>query len=91
MNNGGFNKMLNGVPVKYRQYGKDKTVIVKNIKFDKELAENINRIIKIFNDSEKVLKLNNDLLINIAVDGFLNGFDDENDLFIELKTRALEL
>jgi len=91
MNNGGFNKMLNGVPVKYCQYGKDKTVIVKNIKFDKELAENINRIIKIFNDSEKVLKLNNDLLINIAVDGFLNGFDDDDDLLSELKNRALEL
>ena len=83
--------MLNGTPIKYKTYNKEKEVISKNIKFEKDLAENINRVISIFNSNEKALKLNNDLLINIAVDEFLNGFDSEDDLFMELKNKALEL
>ena len=83
--------MLNGTPIKYKTYNEEKEVISKNIKFEKDLAENINRVISIFNSNEKALKLNNDLLINIAVDEFLNGFDSEDDLFMELKNKALEL
>ena len=83
--------MLNGTPIKNKTYNEEKEVISKNIKFEKDLAENINRVISIFNSNEKALKLNNDLLINIAVDEFLNGFDSEDDLFMELKNKALEL
>ena len=65
--------MLNGTPIKYKTYNEEKEVISKNIKFDKDLAENINKTIAIFNSNEKALKLNNDLLINIAVREYLEN------------------
>lgn len=70
--------MLNkDVPVKYKRYnGKD--FVLKNIRFDKVTAENINKTIAVFNNKEKVLKLNNDVLINLAVKEFLNDNDIED-------------
>ena len=77
--------MLNGTPIKYKTYNEEKEVISKNIKFDKDLAENINKTIAIFNSNEKALKLNNDLLINIAVREYL-----ENTNVPEIKEKILK-
>ena len=78
--------MIKDIPVKYRRYKADKQVIVKNIRFDKDTAENINQVIAIFNKNEKVLKINNDLLINLAVREFLSDLDIE-----DLKEKLLKL
>lgn len=80
------NLMLDGVPIKYKMYNEEKEVISKNIRFDKELAEEINKTIAVFNNKEKVVKLNNDVLINIAVSSYLKNLD-----FNELKAEALKL
>ena len=67
--------MINGTPVKYKTYKEEKTVIMKTIRFDKPVAEDINKTIAMFNANEKVIKLNNDLLVNLAVQQFLNDYD----------------
>jgi len=70
--------MLNDVPVKYKRYNGNKEFILKSIRFDKVTAEKINKTIAVFNNKEKVLKLNNDVLINLAVKEFLNDNDIED-------------
>lgn len=66
--------MINGTPIKYRTYKEEKTVISKNIKFDKPVAENINRTIAMINLNEKMIKANNDNIVNLAVREFLCNY-----------------
>ena len=70
--------MLGGIPAKYKIDNNKRTVISKNVKFNKDVGLQINQVIKIFNDNSKAVKLNNDLFLNI-----------ENCLS-ELKHKALE-
>ena len=37
------------------------------------------------------MKINNDVLVNIAVNEYLNSFDDDAALLHDLKIKALEL
>ena len=83
--------LLNETPVKYRKAKEEKNFITKNIRFEKPIGENINRVISTFNKSEKVMKINNDVLVNIAVNEYLNSFDDDAALLHDLKIKALEL
>lgn len=78
--------MLNDVPIKYKKYNGNKEFISKNIRFDKDTAENINKTIAVFNNTEKVLKINNDVLINLAVREFLIDLDMQ-----DLKSKVLKL
>lgn len=78
--------MLNDVPIKYKKYNENKEFISKNIRFDKDTAENINKTIAVFNNTEKVLKINNDVLINLAVREFLIDLDMQ-----DLKSKVLKL
>lgn len=77
--------MLDDTPLKYKESSKEE-FISKNIKFDKDLGEKINRTISNFNKNEKVIKINNDVLINIAVRSYLENVDFES-----LKAEALKL
>ena len=70
---GGFNQVLNDVPIKYKVYDKEKTVIRKNIKFDKDIAEKINYAISLFNQENKIMKINNDVIINVGMKEFLSN------------------
>lgn len=78
--------MINDLPVKYKKYNKNKEFVAKNIRFDKVTAEKINKTIAIFNSTEKVLKINNEVLINLAVREFLDDLDMQ-----DLKEKVLKL
>ena len=82
--------MLNGTPIKYKQYEKEKKVIRKNIKFDKAVAENINYWISVFNRESRVIKLNNDSFINIAVSEYMKSLEDLENVITELKHKAID-
>lgn len=82
--------MLNGTPIKYKQYGKEKKLIRKNIKFDKDVAERINYWIGFFNGESRVIKLNNDSFINIAVSEYMKSLEDIENVITELKHKAID-
>ncbi len=55
----------------YKKY-KGKHVVKKQTTFSAELAEEANKIMAIFNSNVYGLRLNNNVLINIAVRSYLN-------------------
>lgn len=84
--------MLRNKPLKYN----DKTnvnnanVITKNIRFDGGNAIRINTIIRKFNNENQILKMNNDIILNLIVNAYLEKFDSDNVIVDDLKKRALE-
>jgi len=82
--------MLEGIPAKYKIDNNKRTVISKNVKFDKEVGLQINQVIKIFNDNSKAIKLNNDLFLNIAVSEYIKYLESIENCLSELKHKALE-
>lgn len=82
--------MLNGTPIKYRKYEKEKKVISKNIRFEKDVAEKINWVISFFNKESKVIKLTNDSFLNIAVSEYIKHLEDSEDVIKELKHKAID-
>ena len=53
--------------VNFLQYKEDRKIIERRIKFKKELAEATNIIIAVFNKESEVIKINNSILVNIAM------------------------
>ena len=82
--------MMNGTPIKYRKYGKEKTAINKNIRFDKDVAERINYWICVFNRESRVIKLTNDSFINIAVSEYMKRLEDTENVITEIKHKAID-
>lgn len=78
--------MLEDVPMKYKIGSNEKEVIRKNIRLEKNLNDKLIKTIAEFNKSEKVIKLNHETLINLALKDYLANVD-----FVELKKEALKL
>ena len=82
--------MLGGIPAKYKIDNNKRTVISKNVKFNKDVGLQINQVIKIFNDNSKAVKLNNDLFLNSAVSEYIKYLESIENCLSELKHKALE-
>lgn len=82
--------MVDSIPAKYKIDNNKRTVISKNVKFNKDVGLQINQVIKIFNDNSKAVKLNNDLFLNIAVSEYIKYLESIENCLSELKHKALE-
>lgn len=76
----------------YRKYPNEQKAINRKIVFNKSVAENINLLIAVFNAEEKALRLNNSILINIAMEYYFKAINDmgEETAIKELRNKVLD-
>lgn len=78
--------------VNFLTYSEDRKTIERRINFKKELAEEINTVIAVFNNESEVVKINNSILVNVAMNCFfkqLEGLTEEEIVEI-LEEKALK-
>lgn len=84
--------MLKNKPIKYFNGMENESEhITKNIRFEKKIAIKINSLIRKFNQDNKVLKMNNDIFLNVIVQEYFERFEDDKAIMDDLKKRALEI
>lgn len=77
--------------VNFLQYKEDRKIIERRIKFKKELAEATNIIIAVFNKESEVIKINNSILVNIAMNCLIKQLNKlpEDEIIQILEEKAL--
>ena len=77
--------------VNFLQYTEDRKIIERRIKFKKELAEATNIIIAVFNKESEVIKINNSILVNIAMNCLIKQLNklSEDEIIQILEEKAL--
>jgi len=77
--------------VNFLQYTEDRKIIERRIKFKKELAEATNIIIAVFNKESEVIKINNSILVNIAMNCLIKQLNKlpEDEIIQILEEKAL--
>ena len=77
--------------VNFLKYTSDKKRIERRIKFKKALAEEVNKIIAVFNNESEVLKINNSILVNISLNCLLKKLAElpEEEIIQVLEEKAL--
>lgn len=77
--------------VNFRKYPNEQKVVNRKITFKKSVAENINLIISVFNNEEQALRLNNSILLNIAMEHYFQAINDidEESAIKELRNKVL--
>jgi len=77
--------------VNFLKYTSDKKTIERRIKFKKALAEEVNKIIAVFNNESEVLKINNSILVNISLNCLLKKLAElpEEEIIQVLEEKAL--
>lgn len=72
--------MNNENNLEYKKYDDSQTVIQRQIKFKKEIAEGINKTMAEFKADNYGLKMNNSIFVNIALSyylSFMESLDDD--------------
>lgn len=82
-------KKLNNVT--YKTYDDSQVIIKRQINFKKEIAEAINKIIAKFKELNYGLKMNNDILVNIALSYYISFLEiqDEEEAMEILKNNVI--
>jgi len=77
--------------VTFLTYTEDRRVIERRINFKRELAEEINVIIAVFNKESEVVKINNSILVNVAMNCFFKQLEHltEEEIIEILEEKAL--
>ncbi|WP_405297913.1 hypothetical protein [Methanobrevibacter sp.] len=77
--------MNNESNLAYKKYDDSQAVIQRQIKFKKEIAEGINKTMAEFKATYYGLRMNNDILVNIALSYYLSFIESlEDDEAMEL-------
>lgn len=64
--------MINKKEINYKQYPKEQGTVQRRIFFEREVAEDVNKIIAIFNSELTGFRLNSSVLINIVLRDFFS-------------------
>ena len=77
--------------VKPVRYTEDRKTLSRRISFKRLLAEDINTVIAVFNNESEVVKLNNSILVNIALNCFIRQLEQlpEEEAIEYLEKKAL--
>lgn len=57
------------------RYTEDRKTLSRRIEFKRVLAEDINTVIAVFNNESEAVKLNNSILVNIAMNCFIKQLE----------------
>lgn len=78
--------------IKFVKYTEDRKKVDRRITFKKDLAEETNKTIAVFNNENEVVKLNSTILVNIALNCFFKQLENlsEEKAIEYLERRALE-
>ncbi len=85
-----FKEKRNGV--KSVRYTEDRKTLGRRINFKRALAEEINVLIAVFNNENEAVKLNNTIVVNVALNCFLKQLENipEEEALAYLEKKALE-
>ena len=74
------------------RYTEDRKTLGRRIGFKRPLAEEINVLIDVFNNESEVVRINNSVLVNIAMNCFLKQLEKipEEEALEYLEKKALE-
>jgi len=74
------------------RYTEDRKILGRRIGFKRALAEEINVLIDVFNNESEVVRINNSVLVNIAMNCFLKQLEKlpEEEALEYLEKKALE-
>ena len=74
------------------KYTEDRKTLGRRIGFKRPLAEEINVLIDVFNNESEVVRINNSVLVNIAMNCFLKQLEKlpEEEALEYLEKKALE-
>lgn len=77
--------------IKFKKYKKNKKRIQRRIFFEKDIAEDVNRIIAIFNSEFTGFRMNSSIFINIVLRDFFSYLKtlDENEAMEILKNNLI--
>lgn len=77
--------------VKPVRYTEDRKTLSRRISFKRLLAEEINTVIAVFNNESEAVKLNNSILVNIAMNCFIKQLEQltEEEAIEYLERKAL--
>lgn len=64
--------------IKYRTYG-GQSEITRRLKFQRGIAEDLNKLIAVFNHENKFLKLDNSLIINAVLNNYFRELDNKTE------------
>lgn len=80
-----------GKGINYIQYTEDKKTVERRIKFKKDLAEEVNKLIAVFNNDSEAVKLNNSIVVNVALNCLIKQLTNlpEEEIIQVLETKAL--
>ncbi len=78
--------------VKAVRYTEDRKTLGRRIGFKRALAEEINVLIAVFNKENEAVKLNNTIVVNVALNCFLKQLEkiSEEEALAYLEKKALE-
>lgn len=78
--------------VKSVRYTEDRLTLGRRISFKRALAEEINVLIAVFNNENEAVKLNNSIVVNVALNCFLKQLENisEEEALVYLEKKALE-
>lgn len=76
----------------YVRYTEDRKAVTRRIKFKKNLAEETNKIVAVFNEESEAVKLNQTILTNIGMNCFLKQLEKltEEEILEYLEAKAIE-
>ena len=76
----------------YVKYTEDRKKVMRRIDFKRDLAEETNKIVAVFNNETEAVKLNQTILTNIGMNCFLKHLEklSEEEVLTYLKAKAIE-
>ncbi|WP_407454354.1 hypothetical protein [Methanobrevibacter sp.] len=77
--------------IEYKKYSNEQKTVQRRIFFEKEVAEDVNKIIAIFNSEFNGIRINNSTFINIVLRDFFTYLKtlDENEAMEILKNNLI--